>query len=47
MLVDTGGLVWDDDPLAQAVARQAEIAIDESDVTIFLTDAKPVLPGRP
>ena len=27
-------------PLAQAVARQAEIAIDESDVTIFLTDAK-------
>ncbi|HOB34146.1 MAG TPA: ribosome biogenesis GTPase Der [Bacillota bacterium] len=46
MLVDTGGLVWDDDPLAQAVARQAEIAIDESDVTIFLTDAKTGLTGE-
>jgi len=40
MLVDTGGLVWDEDPLAQAVTRQAEEAISESDSIIFLVDAK-------
>jgi GTP-binding protein len=41
MLVDTGGIVWDDDdPLAQAVTRQAEEAIYESDAIIFMVDAK-------
>jgi GTP-binding protein len=40
MLVDTGGFVWDDDPLAQAVTHQAEEAVAESDVILFLVDAK-------
>lgn len=40
MLVDTGGFVWDDDPLAQAVTAQAEEAVAESDVIVLLLDAK-------
>lgn len=40
MLVDTGGFVWDEDPLAQAVTHQAEEAVSESDVIIFVVDAK-------
>ncbi len=40
MLVDTGGFVWDDDPLSQAVTRQAQEAIDDSDTIIFMVDAK-------
>lgn len=40
MLVDTGGFVWDDDPLAQAVTAQAEEAVAESDVIVLLMDAK-------
>lgn len=40
MLVDTGGFVWTDDPLAQAVTRQAEEAVAESDAIIFMVDAK-------
>lgn len=40
MLVDTGGFVWDDDPLSQAVTRQAQEAIADSDTIIFMVDAK-------
>jgi GTP-binding protein len=41
LLVDTGGFAWDDsDPLAQAVTRQAEEAVWESDVILFLVDAR-------
>jgi GTP-binding protein len=41
LLVDTGGFAWDDsDPLAQAVARQAEEAVWESDVIVFIVDAR-------
>lgn len=39
-LVDTGGFVWEKDPLAQAVARQAREAMAESDVILLLVDAK-------
>jgi GTP-binding protein len=40
MLVDTGGFVWNGDPLSQAVTYQAEEAVTESDVILFLVDAK-------
>lgn len=41
IMVDTGGFAWDDnDPLAQAVTRQAEEAVWESDVIVFIVDAK-------
>lgn len=40
MLVDTGGFVWDDDPLAQAVTQQANEAIADSDTIIFMVDAR-------
>lgn len=40
-LVDTGGFSWDvADPFAQAVTRQAEEAVRESDVIVFMVDAK-------
>src|SRR5690554_6253510 len=39
-LVDTGGFVWEGDPLAQAVARQAQEAMAESDVIVLLLDGK-------
>lgn len=40
MLVDTGGFDWDDNPLAQAVTRQAQEAVAESDLIVFVLDAK-------
>ncbi|NLY32867.1 MAG: ribosome biogenesis GTPase Der [Firmicutes bacterium] len=41
MLVDTGGFAWDDDdPLAQAVTAQAQEAVWESDVILFMVDAR-------
>ncbi len=40
-LVDTGGLDFaDQDEIASNVRRQAEIAINEADVVVFLVDAK-------
>ena len=40
-LVDTGGLEFQDDSdLAKGVRKQAEAAIAEADVIIFLTDVK-------
>lgn len=41
ILVDTGGIIFDKrDPLAARVKEQAEAAIKEADVIIFVTDAK-------
>lgn len=41
LLVDTGGFTWsEDDPFANAVSRQAEEAVSESDCIIFMVDAK-------
>ena len=47
ILVDTGGVdVADPSPLTRAVAEQARQAIDESDLVLFLTDARAgVTPG--
>jgi GTP-binding protein len=47
ILVDTGGVdVADPSPLTRAVAEQARRAIDESDLVLFLTDARAgVTPG--
>ena len=40
-LVDTGGIVFqDDDPLAEQIRVQANVALEEADVVLFLTDAK-------
>lgn len=39
-LVDTGGIVFDErDPLAEQIRLQANIALEEADVVLFLTDA--------
>ncbi|NUQ70853.1 MAG: ribosome biogenesis GTPase Der [Chthonomonadales bacterium] len=39
-VIDTGGIVLDDrDPLTSQVRRQAEIAIEEADVVLFMVDA--------
>ena len=39
-LIDTGGIVADPDPMEEQIRNQAEIAMEESDIIIFLTDAK-------
>ena len=39
-LIDTGGIVTDPDPMEEQIKMQAEVAIEESDIIIFLTDAK-------
>ncbi len=39
-VVDTGGILFhDDDPLVEQIRIQAQIAIEEADVVLFLTDA--------
>jgi GTP-binding protein len=39
-LVDTGGLLFgDDDPLVEQIKVQAEVAISEADVVLFMVDA--------
>ena len=40
LVVDTGGLGDDDEGVAALMAEQARLAIDESDVVIFLVDAR-------
>jgi GTP-binding protein len=40
VLIDTGGLSDDDDEIAQLTSGQAEAAIAESDVVLFLVDAR-------
>ncbi|MGI6330179.1 MAG: ribosome biogenesis GTPase Der [Zhaonellaceae bacterium] len=39
-LIDTGGIKWDKDSITTQVKKQAELAIDEAQVIIFLTDAR-------
>lgn len=40
LLVDTGGLYGDEGELSDAMARQAEQALDEADLALFLVDAR-------
>jgi len=40
LLVDTGGLTDESDPLAKQIAGQVRIAIDEADLVLFITDAR-------
>ena len=40
-VIDTGGLVPEsDDSMDRAIGRQVELALDESDVVVFLVDGK-------
>lgn len=39
-LIDTGGMLAADDPLAADITRQAEVAIEEADALIFVVDSK-------
>lgn len=36
-IIDTGGITMDDEPLMEQVRHQAEIAIEEADVIVFMT----------
>lgn len=36
-LIDTGGITWEDGKIEEEIRAQAEIAIDEADVIVFLT----------
>jgi len=40
LLVDTGGLWFEEDDLGAAVRRQVEIAIEEADILLFVVDAR-------
>jgi len=41
VVIDTGGIVPDaDDPLVRQARAQAELAMDEADIILFLTDAR-------
>ena len=40
ILIDTGGLTYSDGGLSKEVHRQAEIAIEEADVILFIVDGK-------
>lgn len=39
-MIDTGGIEMGDEPLAQQIKHQAEIAIEEADLIIFLVDGR-------
>jgi len=39
-LIDTGGIDIDDEPFMSQITQQAEIAIDEADVIVFVVSAK-------
>ena len=45
VLVDTGGLVDDDDPISRLVSGQAALAIEESDAVVLVLDARAGLTG--
>src|SRR5690554_945478 len=40
LVVDTGGITTEDDPIKEQVGNQARLAIDEADVIIFVVDGK-------
>ncbi|HET7629248.1 MAG TPA: ribosome biogenesis GTPase Der [Bacillales bacterium] len=44
-LIDTGGIVLSNEPISVQIRQQAEIAIEEADVIIFMTDGKEGLTG--
>src|SRR5699024_9841496 len=39
-VIDTGGITTENEPLMEQVRNQAEIAIDEADVIIFMTSVR-------
>ena len=39
-LIDTGGIEISDEPMLQKIKNQAEIAIDEADVIIFIVNGR-------
>ncbi len=39
-VIDTGGIDIGDEPFLEQIRQQAEIAIDEADVIIFLTNGR-------
>jgi len=39
VIIDTGGLSGEQDPMSVLMARQVELAVDEADVVIFLVEA--------
>ncbi len=46
ILIDTGGIQWEEDDIYSQVKKQAELAVEEADVILFVTDAKDgVLPA--
>ncbi|HEX7065446.1 MAG TPA: ribosome biogenesis GTPase Der [Bacillales bacterium] len=44
-LIDTGGIVLSDEPISMQIRQQAEIAIEEADIIIFMVDGKEGLTG--
>src|SRR5699024_4181900 len=44
-VIDTGGIEMSDEPLLTIIRNQAEIAIQEADVIIFLVNAKEAITG--
>lgn len=45
VLIDTGGINWDNDNISTEVKTQAEMAVEEADVIIFVVDGKSGLLG--
>ncbi len=39
-MIDTGGIAVGDEPLVQQISEQAEIAIDEADVIVFVVSVR-------
>ena len=39
-IIDTGGIILKDEPFSKEIRAQAELAIDEADVIIFVVDAR-------
>lgn len=45
LVIDTGGLSFDAQGIAQQMAQQTELAIDEADIVLFLVDGREGLTG--
>jgi len=45
-IIDTGGLFFEDETLYHGVQRQAQLALDEADAVIFMTDGRVGLTSR-
>lgn len=39
-VIDTGGIQWENDPISLQVKKQAELAIEQADVIVFVVDAR-------